>query len=161
MKNALNLLMLALFLMLSTSCSKDSDEAINLADAVIPETKVIEIEIMELINAYRVEQGLNVLQSHDIVKSQAYTHTDHMIETSNLSHENFFARKSYLMNAIGAEVVTENVAYGFTNAEAVVNAWIRSEGHKENMEGNYTNFDVSAEQNEKGKWYFTNIFVKK
>jgi len=97
MKNVLNLLMLALFLMLSVSCSKDSVEEINLADAVIPETKVIEIEIMELINAYRVEQGLNALQNHDIVKSQAFTHTDYMIETSNLSHENFFARKSYLM----------------------------------------------------------------
>ena len=57
--------------------------------------------------------------------------------------------------------MSENVAYGFTNAESVVNAWLNSEGHRHVIEGDFTNFDISAEKDEEGKWYFTNIFIKK
>ncbi|WP_452224643.1 CAP domain-containing protein [Lacinutrix chionoecetis] len=162
MKNVLNLLMLALFLTFATSCSKDSAEDLqDPQNIVVPAAKTIELEIMELINEYRIEQGLNALVNHDLVKSQAYTHSDYMVETGNVSHVNFYSRKSFLVNNAGANVVTENVAYGFTSAESVVNAWINSDGHRANMEGDYTNFDVSAEQNEEGKYYFTNIFMKR
>ena len=160
MKSLLKLLILALFLTFATSCSTDSSEDLQIADVVIPEAKIIEIEIMELINAYRIDQGLNSLSNHDLVKSQAYSHSDYMAENDNISHENFYTRKYFLVNNAGATIVTENVAYGFTNAQSVVNAWINSEGHRLNMEGDYTNFDVSAEQNEDGKWYYTNIFMK-
>ena len=33
--------------------------------------------------------------------------------------------------------------------------------HKENIEGDFTNFDVSAEKNAEGNWFYTNIFIKK
>lgn len=162
MKNVLNLVVLTLFLTLSTSCTKDSeDETIDINSLAIPEAKDIEIEIMELINAYRVEQGLNALDKHDVVKHQAFSHTDYMVETSNVSHANFFARKAFLEKAIGAERVTENVAFGFRSAKSVVSAWIKSDGHRENMKGEFTNFDVSAEKSKGGNWYFTNIFIKK
>lgn len=161
MKTLLNLLFLALFLTFATSCSSESSDDLQLEDITIPETKEIEIEIMELINAYRIENGLNALSNHDLVKSQAFSHSDYMAEEDNMSHANFYNRKSFLVNNAGASVVTENVAYGFTSAQSVVNAWINSEGHRLNMEGDYTNFDVSAEQNAEGKWYYTNIFIKK
>jgi uncharacterized protein YkwD len=84
-----------------------------------------------------------------------------MIEHDNVSHDNFYQRKTYLVSNVGANKVSENVAYGFTSAESVVNAWLNSDGHRANIEGNYTDFDISAEQNSEGKWYYTNIFVKK
>ena len=161
MKSTFNLLFLTLFLTFATSCSSESSEEIQLSDVTIPETKIIEIEIMELINEYRLEQGLNALSSHDLVKSQAFSHSDYMAEENNISHEHFYSRKSFLVNNAGANRVTENVAYGFTSAKSVVDAWINSEGHRVNMEGIYTNFDVSAEQNENGIWYFTNIFMNR
>ncbi|WP_055446180.1 CAP domain-containing protein [Lacinutrix mariniflava] len=161
MKTVLNLLLLTLFLTFATSCStEENTEDLQLQDVTIPEAKEIEIEIMELINAYRIDKGLNALSNHDLVKSQAYSHSDYMAEADNISHVNFYTRKSFLVNNAGASVVTENVAFGFTNAQSVVNAWINSNDHRVNMEGNYTNFDVSAEQNDQGKWYFTNIFMK-
>ena len=152
--------MLALFLTFATSCSTDSADDLQLEDITIPETKTIEVEIMELINAYRLDQGLNTLSNHDLIKSQAFSHSDYMVEMDNVSHANFYTRKSFLVKNAGANIVTENVAYGFTSAQSVVNAWINSDGHRANMEGDYTNFDVSAEQNAEGKWYFTNIFMK-
>jgi len=84
-----------------------------------------------------------------------------MIEVDNVSHDNFFLRKESLQTNADANIVSENVAYGFNSAASVVNAWINSPSHKDNIEGDYTDFDVSAEQNEAGKWYFTNIFIKR
>ena len=96
-----------------------------------------------------------------IVKSVAYSHTDYMVDNDVVSHDNFFTRSNYLKSNIGAKKVSENVAYGFSTAQGVVDAWIRSESHKANLEGDYTNFDISAERNEDGRWYYTNIFIKK
>lgn len=147
-----------------TSCSTDysaEDKVNSIEVPVAPQAKQIEIEIMELINAYRINEGLNTLNEHNTVKAVAYTHTDYMIEVDNVSHDNFFQRKQSLQANAEANVVSENVAYGFSSAESVVNAWINSPSHKDNIEGDYTDFDVSAEQNNEGKWYFTNIFIKR
>jgi uncharacterized protein YkwD len=147
-----------------TSCSTDysaEDKVNSIEVPVAPQAKQIEIEIMELINAYRINEGLNTLNEHNTVKAVAYTHTDYMIEVDNVSHDNFFQRKQSLQANAEANVVSENVAYGFSSAESVVNAWINSPSHKDNIEGDYTDFDVSAEQDNEGKWYFTNIFIKR
>ena len=84
-----------------------------------------------------------------------------MVEVDNVSHDNFFQRKNSLVQNASATKVSENVAYAFSSAESVVNAWLNSEGHRANIEGDFTDFDVSAEKNIEGKWYFTNIFIKK
>jgi uncharacterized protein YkwD len=164
MKKPTLLPVMVLFALLSFSCSTDSlDDTTNNANTsvVVPETKVIEIEILELINDYRLSIGLNPLNNMNLIKSQAYSHTDYMIDHNNVSHDNFTQRRNYLVNNAGAITVSENVAYGFTSAESVVNAWLNSPGHKENIEGDFTDFDISAEQNIEGKWYYTNIFVYK
>ncbi|WP_233586724.1 CAP domain-containing protein [Formosa maritima] len=155
------MVLLALF---TFSCSTDSlDETSNSVNTniIVPETKIIEIEIVELINDYRISLGLNPLNNMDVIKSQAFSHTDYMIEHDNVSHDNFYQRRNYLVSNVGANTVSENVAYGFTSAESVVNAWINSDSHRENIIGDYTDFDISADQNSEGKWYYTNIFVKK
>ena len=156
---------LALIVFLSlTSCSTESvaEVRINSIDVpVAPVAKQIEIEIMELINQHRILEGLNPLNDHRTVKAVAYTHTDYMIKVENVSHDNFFQRKQSLQANAAAAIVSENVAYGFSNAESVVGAWLNSPSHKENIEGDFTDFDISAEQNNEGKWYFTNIFIKR
>ncbi|MEM9679619.1 MAG: CAP domain-containing protein [Bacteroidota bacterium] len=157
--------LLAIVSLLSfSSCStesfpEDQIDAIELGNP--PQAKQIEIEILELINDYRINQGLSALSGHGTIKAVAYTHTDYMIEVDNVSHDNFFQRKQSLQEHASAVVVSENVAYGFSSAESVVNAWLNSDSHRDNIEGNYTDFDISAEQNEEGKWYFTNIFIKR
>ncbi|MGY0392314.1 CAP domain-containing protein [Bizionia sp. KMM 8389] len=162
---------MVLLVVFATSCSSESiDDTtasntnvtnIDTSNLVIPETKIIEIEIMELINDYRLSIGLNGLNTIDIIKSQAFNHTDYMIENNNVSHDNFQERKEFLENSLGADYVSENVAYGFTSAQTVFNAWLNSESHRSNIEGNYSDFDISAEQDANGRWYYTNIFVKK
>ncbi|WP_299364149.1 CAP domain-containing protein [Winogradskyella sp.] len=146
-----------------TSCSSESieDQIEAIEVPVAPQAKQIEIEIMELINAHRIANGLSVLNDHSTVKAVAFTHTDYMIEVDNVSHDNFFQRKESLQINADADVVSENVAYGFNSAASVVNAWLDSPSHKDNIEGDFTHFDISAEQNSEGKWFFTNIFIKR
>ncbi len=156
---------IACFAIFAFSCSPDNiDDDMNSTlteELIIPEAKLIEIEILELINEYRVSQGLCNLVTMDIVKYQAFSHTDYMIEQNNISHDYFFSRKAFLQSQAGALEVSENVAYGYSYAESVVNAWINSESHRATIEGDFTDFDISAEQNDEGVWFFTNIFVKK
>ena len=155
---------LALLALMSVSCSTDSIEEDNidaLSTSYVPQTKAIEIEILELINNHRITVCLNTLNDMSKVKATAYSHTDYMRDKQEVSHDNFYQRSSSLKNNPGASKVGENVAYGFSSAQSVVNAWLNSSGHKEIIEGDFTNFDISAEKDSEGKWYFTNIFIKK
>ncbi|WP_460218746.1 CAP domain-containing protein [Psychroserpens sp. MEBiC05023] len=155
---------LALVALLTFSCSTEDfpEETIDsMSLPVPPAAKTIEIEILELINAHRITNGLQPLNNHNTIKAVAYTHTDYMVESNNVGHDNFFQRKNSLIDNADAVKVSENVAYAFSSAQSVVNAWLDSEGHRANIEGDYTDFDISAEQNEEGRWYFTNIFIKR
>ena len=165
MKPTKYLPLLALMALLTfSSCStedfpEDNIDAISLQYAPAP--KQIEIEILELINEHRLGLGLNTLKSLNIVKSVAFTHTDYMVEVNNINHDNFYQRKNSLVQNANAKVVSENVAYAYSTAQSVVNAWINSDSHRENIEGDFTDFEVSAEQNKDGKWFYTNIFIKR
>ena len=74
---------MALIAFLSFSCSTDSieeDKIENLTSAsYVPQTKVIEIEILELINNHRLTVGLAPLNNMGMIKAQAFGHTDYMI----------------------------------------------------------------------------------
>lgn len=156
---------MALIALLSFSCSTDSieEEKIEalITSSYVPQTKVIEIEILELLNNHRLTLGLNALNSLSTIKAQAFGHTDYMIDKNEISHDNFLVRKQNLSNYPGATRVGENVAYAYSSSESVVNAWLNSDGHRNIIEGDYTDFDISAEKDDNGKWYYTNIFIKK
>jgi len=164
MKLLTKLSFLVIITVLSFSCSPESLN--DKADALIenieaPTPKSIELEILKLINNHRLSKGMNPLKSMTIIKTTAFTHTDYMVDTQTVSHANFFTRSNYLKSNAGAKSVSENVAYGFSSAKSVVDAWMRSESHKKNIEGDFTDFEVSAEKDSDDKWYFTNIFIKK
>ncbi|RZN81039.1 MAG: CAP domain-containing protein [Winogradskyella sp.] len=147
-----------------TSCSTENlteEEVLSVDITNPPQAKPLEIEVLELLNEYRISQGLNALTNNNTVKAVAYTHSDYMRDVDNVSHDNFYERKQSLQANQNAQLVSENVAYGYTSAESLVNAWLNSPSHRNNIEGNYTDFDISAEQNDDGDWYYTNIFIKK
>ena len=49
---------------------------------------------------------------------------------------------------------------GYTSAQAVVDGWLGSEGHKTNIEGDYTHSAISAVKTNDGVYYYTQIFIK-
>ena len=156
---------MALLAFLTFSCSSESiedDIEQSIEETFIPDVKEIEIEILELINAHRISVDLQPLEALDIIKGVAFGHTDFMIEEGQITHANFFQRQASLERNADAVRVGENLAFAFTNAESVVRAWLNSEGHRENIEDDeYTHFDISAEKDENGRWYYTNIFIRR
>ncbi|MDX1470460.1 MAG: CAP domain-containing protein [Flavobacteriaceae bacterium] len=164
MKPQIYLFMVVVMATLSFSCLTEELPDANYDQLMLPEApaaKEIEIEILELINQYRIEKGLTVLRQDKIVKSVAFTHTDYMRTTNDVSHENFSQRRNLLVIHAEAEEVSENVGYAYSTAEAVVEAWKASPAHHAQLVGDFTDFDVSAEQNAQGRWFFTNMFIKR
>lgn len=166
MKNlTYQLLMLAFCTLSLTSCSRENleeDVSSDLAAEVTPvRYSAIELDVMGLINQYRLNRGLSELEFLDEISWLAEDHNSHMIEANELCHDGFPIRYSSLVSSINAKAVSENVAYDYTSAEAVVNAWVKSDGHRKNMEGNVTHFGISVKEDGEGKLYFTNIFVRK
>lgn len=156
-----SLLLTNLWLM---SCSTESSEDLitpinNIM--VLESPKPMEIEILEEINAYRLTKNLPVLLHNEQIRTQTQNHTYYMIKNNSASHDNFFSRKEYLTTHANALEVSENVAAGFTNARSVVKAWINSDTHRMNIEGDHTHFNITAEKDSNDKWYYTNIFIKK
>ena len=150
-----------------TSCSKDSlEEEVTPYNQVVTERaeyryNTIEVEILDELNIYRAAIGLDELKPLAELSVESEGHNNYMIQEGTVSHDNFSLRASQLMNKVGAKSVGENVGYGYRTANAVVNAWLKSQGHRENIEGEYTHFGVSVRQDDEGKNYFTNIFIKK
>jgi len=149
---------LLILLMIMMSCSPPN-ETTKEESIFVPETKQIETEVMSLINESRIDEGLNSLLPNRDVKAEAYTHTIYMIDAGRVSHDNFLARRASLIE-IGATRVGENVAFGYTNAESVVIAWLNNEGHRDVTLGDYTHFEVVIEEDAEGNKYFTNIYIK-
>lgn len=147
------------------SCSKEEIEEMdsaNLTSKVAPVAYTsIELEILDLINNYREEQGLPGLIYLDESSIQAAGHNEHMIENDEVCHHNFGSRYAALVNGFEAKAVSENVAFGYRTADAVVHGWINSDGHKKNIEGEYSHFGISVKEGKDGKKYYTNIFVRK
>lgn len=148
-----------------TSCSKDSVEEMDSANLNAKVTPVdyssFELEVLDLVNDYRTEQGLSELAFLDESSVLAAAHNDHMIHNNEVCHDDFGSRYQTLVQDVHAKSVSENVAYGYSSARAVVNAWIKSDGHKDNMLGDHTHFGISVKLAGNGKYYFTNIFVRK
>ena len=128
---------------------------------VLLETKPIEVETLEIINEYRSSLGLRELEYMPLIKSVALSHNLNMIEVHQISHNGFGLRSGYLKSKTGALTVSEIVAYGYSSAQSMVNAWLNSPTHKEAIEGNSTHFDISIDSGDLGGNYATSIFIKK
>ncbi len=119
-----------------------------------------ELETMQLINEYRLSIGLKALQTSNHISNKCEEHNQYMIANNVVNHNDFTARSNNIISVLGAKKVGENVAYNYKTSEAVLQAWLASPGHKENIEGDYTHFGISVTTDANGKKYYTNIFVK-
>lgn len=159
--------MLILCTLFLTSCSKDSiGEEVSSYDQVVTKKveynySTIEVEILDELNLYRSALGLSELKAMANLSVESEGHNEYMIDEGVVSHDNFSLRASFLMQEVGAKKVAENVGYGYRTSEAVVNAWLKSKGHRENVEGDFTHFGISVREDADGKNYYTNIFIKK
>ena len=163
-----NLLAMALLCLVITSCSKEDSVEVEAAkydiDLALAQRNDSQMssEILSLVNDHRASIGLPALKiDTQYASAFAVDHTEYMIDKEQINHDNFGYRSEGIKYHDNAEVVGENVAYGYDTAEAVVNAWLNSPGHKAIIEGNYTHTGFGVMKCVKGRSYFTQLFYRK
>lgn len=157
MKNFISMPVLILSLGICVlSCKKD--EVINY---VILED--FEQDIIQLMNEYRVDEGLNTLQFDSIARREARIHSINMATGKTaFGHDGYQQRAEKLFNETGATIFGENVAEGnYPTADYFIESWLNSPSHKENIEADFNYTGVGVVETEKGSKYCTQIFLKK
>ncbi|MBS7787712.1 CAP domain-containing protein [Flavobacterium sp. CYK-55] len=153
-----------MFTMISCS-SNDSEDSSAVAKPELVQSydyNVDELELADLINQHRVSIGLNPLELINHVSYKSEEHTQYMIAKKVVNHDLFAARSENIIEVLGAVKVNENVAYNFMSPAGALNAWLRSPGHKANIEGSFTHFGIAIKEDPTtGRKYYTNIFIKK
>lgn len=122
----------------------------------------IEKAVSNQVNQYRASKGLSPLTVNTRMSEQARIHSQNMASGKvAFSHQGFQQRVTAV--AIGYSSAAENVAYnqGYNDpATQAVQGWIKSSGHRQNMEGNFNLTGIGVATNAKGQYYFTQIFIR-
>lgn len=152
-----------------TSCTKEEsfdlptdgqETSIDDNEVSTLEPTKLEVDLFDQVNEYRESLNLASLKFDKYTYSEAIRHNKYMISQGKRSHANFNNRATKIAEKVGATLVAENIADNYTTIEAVLEAWKESDGHKENLEGNFTHSAISIREDAKGKLYFTQIFFK-
>lgn len=140
------------------SCAKESDiEPVYLQGSNVME---MESELIDIVNAHRLEIGKIPLLFNDVAYRYANEHTSYMISKNELSHDNFENRASKIALAVDPEFVGENVAKGYTTAQEAFTRWYASPDHRKSIDGEYTHTAVSIKKDSAGNLFYTQMFYR-
>lgn len=122
----------------------------------------LEKAVNQQINQYRASKKLPPLTIDPRISKIARIHSENMASGKvRFSHDGFEGRAKAI--TIPYQSVAENVAYNFGFSDPVRNAvkgWIKSDGHRKNMEGQFNVTGIGIAKNAKGEYYFTQLFVR-
>ncbi|MEG5034891.1 CAP domain-containing protein [Microcoleus sp. AT3-D2] len=131
----------------------------NVASSAITD---LEKAVNQQINQYRASKKLPPLSIDPRISQVARIHSEDMAKGKvSFSHDGFDGRAKAI--TIPYKSVAENLAYNFGYNDPVRNAvegWIKSDGHRKNMEGQFNVTGIGVAKNAKGEYYFTQLFVR-
>jgi uncharacterized protein YkwD len=151
MKSILNLIAILLTLV---GCEKTVEPEPSLPLEMGP-------EIIRLVNEHRESQNLSLLETNELCTEVATSHSLNMAEgITAFGHDGFDSRREEISAVFDLRRIGENVAFGQTTATQVMESWLNSEGHRANIEGDFTHIGVGVAEDADGRLYYTQIFVK-
>ncbi len=124
-------------------------------------------QVVQLVNQHRAGMGLVTLSNAATLTASAEWKSLHMAGTNYFDHNDRappVARTvSERLEACGYPSRSagwgENIAYGYTTAAAVMNAWLNSSGHRANIENpSFRTIGVGVARNGSGPRYWTQNF---
>jgi uncharacterized protein YkwD len=135
----------------------------------------IEMEIIQLINNFRIENGVAPLNVNGQLNAAAAIHSQEMTSISSAygpvtGMQHFLPGTRHpevtdRLTAVGYDNWTnsyawgENIAYGYTSAQDVVNAWINSPEHRANiLNAAFTDTGVAVAIDNAGRLFYTQDF---
>ena len=122
-----------------------------------------EQEVFNLVNQYRATLGLNQLEWSDVIAEQCRNHSQNMASgATDFNHGGFAQRIAAIDAVIPYRFSAENLAKiaDFDNpAQVALESWLKSQGHKENIEDNFDMTGVGVAIEGDSTYYFTQIFI--
>jgi uncharacterized protein YkwD len=106
-------------------------------------------------------KGLRPLTMNSVATAEAQKHSENMAaHRTSFGHNGFARRMKNISSQVeGVNETAENVAYGSTSARMVVDQWLKSPMHKQNIEGPYKLTGIGIAPDRKGDLFFTQIFI--
>lgn len=95
-----------------------------------------EAQVLDLTNQERAKAGCGPLRTNKALTQAAEEHAADMVDQHYFAHDSLDGRSPFdRMKAAGFRggAMAENIAVGYTTAAAVVQGWMNSEGHRENI----------------------------
>lgn len=142
-----------------SSASKPSTGGTS-SDSTTASQTAFAAEVVRLVNAERAKNGLSALQTDSRVTAAAQTRAGEL--KSSFSHSRPDGRSCFTaLTEAGASYrgAGENIAYGQTTPQAVMNSWMNSSGHRANILSNkYTTIGVGYTV-VNGTAYWTQLFT--
>ncbi len=121
----------------------------------------MQTEILQFVNDDRKQHNLRLLEINTVESGLALKHSEDMASgKSTFGHEGFNSRAKTIQKELGGTEIGENVAFGNMTAREVVDGWLKSPGHKKNIEGNFVLTGIGYARDLKGDIYFTQIFSR-
>jgi uncharacterized protein YkwD len=117
------------------------------------------VEFTELVNAHRASLGCPALVWSAGVGDVAQAHSDDMVDRSFFAHTNPDGMSPFDRLAAAGITFTaaaENIAFGYPTAQAVLQGWLDSPGHRANIENcALTEHGVGVTQT-----HWTHLFIR-
>ncbi|MBR1866914.1 MAG: hypothetical protein IJ801_10500 [Lachnospiraceae bacterium] len=118
-------------------------------------------QIVKLVNEERAKVGLHALQLDTELTSAALVRADEIQISFSHTRPDGRSFSSVLTdNGIRFTGAGENIAWGQTSPEQVMQAWMNSEGHRANiLNAKFTKIGVSHTQDASGRQYWSQLFT--
>ena len=144
-------------LMLSTVLITDFPENNNVASAYSIDSYAD--DVAALVNEYRQQQGIEPLKVVPALQENAQTRAVEISEEFSHTRPDGTLCFTAISSSISYYACAENIAYGETTPEAVINQWKKSDGHNKNMlNSNYTHIGVGVYESG-GYIYWVQLFI--
>jgi len=128
-----------------------------------PEAELLEAEVVELTNVERASAGCPSVHADDRLAAAARGHSEDMRERDFFDHTNPDGDgPGERARAAGYDWwASENIAWGYRTAEAVVAGWMDSPGHRRNiLNCDVTEIGVGVADSSRGP-YWTQMFGRR
>ncbi|MDR1464943.1 MAG: CAP domain-containing protein [Oscillospiraceae bacterium] len=119
-------------------------------------------EVARLVNAERAKQGLPPLAyARDSLTAAAQVRAEELPRSFSHTRPNGSSCFSVL-DAYGIDYqgVGENIAYGQINPAEVMDSWMHSTGHRENILGSFDRIGIGVARDADGRLYWSQLFLK-
>lgn len=130
----------------------------------IPDVKSQEDEVIRLVNIQRANAGLQTLTQNWQLSRVARYKSQDMIDKGYFAHTSpTYGSPFKMMESFGIRysAAGENIAMGQRTPSEVMNAWMNSPGHRNNiLSPSFTQIGVGLAKDKNGRMYWTQMFIK-